>query len=276
MRTVKLVIGILSCVLVLIVMLQSCAAGVVTSIEQSNDLSGAVGVVFAIALLAAGITAIAGRNSKGGTLGAGILYAIGAIIGMTSSGIYADLQIWGGLSAIFAIVFLISLFSMRQPAPATTTTYTPEPKYSPAPGNKTVYTAPESQPTYTAPEQPSYDSEPTGAQITDFDAVPIRTFEAEKPNLIVKCLRVLGYIILIVSMVSGITAAYFFFPPIIKQYFKIEPTYCSVIAIAIGAIGSSIVGFGIGLPILGLALAIDDLHALRIYNSGYAVTGRRK
>lgn len=276
MRTVKLVIGILSCALMLIVVFQSCAAGVVTSIEQSNDLSGGAGIVFALVLLTAGITAIAGRNSKGGTIGAGILYAIGAAIGLTSTGVFADLQVWGGISGIFALVFLLSIFSMRQPAPAAATTYTPKPEYTPAPEPQTSYTAPEPQQTYAAPEQPSFYSEPTVVQITNFDAVPIRTIEAEKSHWIVKWLRVLGYIILIGSMVSGITAAYFYLTPIIMQYLKIEPTYCGMIAIAIGAAGSCLVGISIGLPIWGIALAIDDLHALRIYTSGYAVTGRKK
>ena len=110
MKTVRLIIGILSCALVLIVMFQTCTATVLTSMDNTDDLSGAGGAVFGIMLLTAGITAIAGRKSKKATIAASILYLLAALIGFGSKGVYKDLQVWSYVALGFGIVFIISAF----------------------------------------------------------------------------------------------------------------------------------------------------------------------
>jgi len=113
MKTAKLVIGIISIILSLIVGFQSCAAGLGEALANEGS-SGAVGTFVAIIMLAAGIVAIATRSSKGGAICCTIMYALAAILGLTSSGIFADLLIWGAISAVFAIVFLISVFTFKK------------------------------------------------------------------------------------------------------------------------------------------------------------------
>jgi hypothetical protein len=111
MKTAKLTIGIISIVLSLIVLFQSCAAGIGSAmLNNTNDLSGGIGVFTAILLIVAGIIGIAARASKGGTIAATIMYAVAGIMGITSNGIFKDLVIWGVLSLVFAIVFAISIF----------------------------------------------------------------------------------------------------------------------------------------------------------------------
>ena len=110
MKTARLIIGIISCALVLIVMFQSCTVTVVTSFDDVKDLSGAAGAIFGVFLLAAGITAIAGRKSRGGTIAAGILYLLGGWIGLSNKGTYGDLEVWSWLAIIFGVFFFISLF----------------------------------------------------------------------------------------------------------------------------------------------------------------------
>ncbi len=59
MRVWKLVSGILSIILFAVVMFQSCAAGVVNALEDNGGISGSVGVIVGILMLAGGIVSIA-------------------------------------------------------------------------------------------------------------------------------------------------------------------------------------------------------------------------
>lgn len=110
MKAVKLVIGILSIVLSLFVLFQSCAAGIGNAMAENGDTSGSSGLLLAICLLAGGIVGIVGRKSKGGTIATTIIYAIGGILGISNVGTFQDLLVWAVLSFIFAVVFLVSVF----------------------------------------------------------------------------------------------------------------------------------------------------------------------
>ena len=66
MKVWKLVSGILSIILFLLVMFQSCAAGVSNSLEENGEVGGSAGIIVAIMLLAGGIVSVAVRNGKRG------------------------------------------------------------------------------------------------------------------------------------------------------------------------------------------------------------------
>lgn len=117
MQTAKLIIGIISIVLTFVVVFQSCAASVVDTIEDKGGTSGGAGMLVAFLILIAGITAVAARKSKGAGIFCMALYALAGIIGVTSSGVYADLVVWGVLSLIFAVVFLISTLTFKKEIP---------------------------------------------------------------------------------------------------------------------------------------------------------------
>lgn len=101
-RTARMVIGILSAILFIIVMFQSCAANVVNTLEQNAaDTSAGGGVLVAFALLIAGVTSAIGRDSVKATMVAGIIYVVSALIGFISHGTYGDLVIWSVVALIF-------------------------------------------------------------------------------------------------------------------------------------------------------------------------------
>lgn len=108
MKTTKLVIGILSIILSLIILFQSCAAGLVNSVAQNNKSDGTGGMILAVCFLVAGITAVATRKpkSKGGYV-AGGFYVAGGLIAFASAGIFKDLYVWGTLAIAFGLVFII-------------------------------------------------------------------------------------------------------------------------------------------------------------------------
>ena len=66
MKTTRLVIGIISMVLFVLIALQSCVAGVGNALEQAGETSGSSGLFLAVFMLIAGIVGVAARKSKGG------------------------------------------------------------------------------------------------------------------------------------------------------------------------------------------------------------------
>lgn len=111
MKTWKLVSGILSIILFIIVALQSCAAGISNTLSENGELGGSAGLIVAIMLLAGGIVSISTKNStsKGGNIALIILYGLGALFGFTLAGSYGDLIIWATWCLICAVLALVSL-----------------------------------------------------------------------------------------------------------------------------------------------------------------------
>ena len=111
MRTWKLVSGILSIVLCLFVLFQSCAAGLSNALQNNGEVGGSAGVIVAVMLLAGGIVSIATRDSygKGGKIALVILYGIGALFGFTLAGSYSDLVIWAVWCLICAVLAIVSI-----------------------------------------------------------------------------------------------------------------------------------------------------------------------
>ncbi len=110
MKTWKLVSGILSIVLFVVVTFQSCAAGVANTLSNNGESSGSAGVIVAIMMLAGGIVSIVTRKgSKGGNIALIILFGIGAITGFALAGSFADLTIWAAWCAVCAVLAIVSL-----------------------------------------------------------------------------------------------------------------------------------------------------------------------
>lgn len=111
MKVWKLVSGILSIVLFLIVSFQSCAAGISNTLSDNGEVGGSAGVLVAVFLLAGGIVSIATRNSKGkgGNIALIILFGLATIIGLALAGSYLDLKIWAAWCAINVVLAIIAL-----------------------------------------------------------------------------------------------------------------------------------------------------------------------
>ena len=64
MKVWKLVSGILSMVLFILVAFQSCAAGVSNALENNGEVSGSAELIVAVLMLAGGIVSVATRKSE--------------------------------------------------------------------------------------------------------------------------------------------------------------------------------------------------------------------
>lgn len=102
LRLPRMIIGILSVIMFIIVMFQSCATNVVNTLGSNTaDTSAGGGTLLAFALLIAGITGALGRDSLKATLTAAIIYLVGALIGFISLGTFGDLVVWSIIALIF-------------------------------------------------------------------------------------------------------------------------------------------------------------------------------
>lgn len=113
--TGRLVIGILSMVLCLFILFQSCAAGLSNAIEENGATSGSAGAVVAILMLAAGIVGVVTRNSpkRNGAIVTAVLYLIGTAMAVGQGATYPDLPIWGGIAAAFSIVYIVAAIKTK-------------------------------------------------------------------------------------------------------------------------------------------------------------------
>ncbi len=116
MKAWKLVSGVLSIVFFVIVSFQSCAAGMVNTLEDNGEVSGSAGILVAIMLLSGGIVSIATRNAKGngGNLALVIMFGLAAMIGFANYGNYADLAIWSGWCLINAVLAVIAMVTKKK------------------------------------------------------------------------------------------------------------------------------------------------------------------
>jgi Ca2+/Na+ antiporter len=116
MKTWKLVSGILSIILFVIVTFQSCAAGVVNTVEGNGDVSGTAGMLVAILMLTGGIVSIATRKSKknGGNIALIILFGLATIVGYSNYGIFTNLIFWSTWCLINAFFAVLALFTKKK------------------------------------------------------------------------------------------------------------------------------------------------------------------
>ncbi len=111
MKVWKLVSGILSIILFILVTFQSCAAGMVNALESNGGSSGSVGIIVAILLLTGGIVSIATRNStgKGGNIALIVIFGLAALFGFAGHGNFSDLIIWAWWCLINVITAIVSI-----------------------------------------------------------------------------------------------------------------------------------------------------------------------
>ena len=116
MKTWKLVAGILSMVLFMVVVFQSCAVGVSNALESSSDVSGSTGILVAILMLTGGIVSVVTRksDSRGGNIALIVLFGLAALFGFTDNGKFTDLVVWASWCLINAVIALIAFIKAKR------------------------------------------------------------------------------------------------------------------------------------------------------------------
>ena len=113
MKAWKLVSGIISIILFVLVSLQSCAVGLGNTIN--GEFGGSGGIIVAAMMLSGGIVSIATRKSagNGGNIALLVLFGIGALIGFSLAGSFTDLKIWAGWCAVNAVLAVVSIVTKK-------------------------------------------------------------------------------------------------------------------------------------------------------------------
>lgn len=109
MRVWKLVSGILSIVLSFVVLSQSRTLFVLGAFVGDDGTSALAGILVGIMMLVGGIVSIVCRKAgKGGNIAIGILYGIGAFIGIMLAGVFGDLKVYSFWCFVCMILAIIS------------------------------------------------------------------------------------------------------------------------------------------------------------------------
>ncbi len=122
MKAWKLVSGIISIILFVLVSLQSCAVGLGNTISSNGEFGGSGGIIVAAMMLSGGIVSIATRKSagNGGNIALLVLFGIGALIGFSRSEEHtSELQslsrkIWAGWCAVNAVLAVVSIVTRKK------------------------------------------------------------------------------------------------------------------------------------------------------------------
>ena len=115
--TGRLIVGIVSVVLSILVLMQSCTvAGLGAFVGEDAFASGFGGMVIAFFMLIAGIVDMATRKSvgKAGCIVSIVFYALAALVGAVCAADFPDLGVYAGLCFAFALVDVVILVKRRK------------------------------------------------------------------------------------------------------------------------------------------------------------------
>ena len=111
MSIAKLVTGIISIVICVIMFLQSCAITFADALAKQHSVSGAAGIFIALLILAIGIISIATKNkgTRGGCVAIVFISIIACYVGYKNSGEFKDLIIWSIWSGAMGVLSFVQL-----------------------------------------------------------------------------------------------------------------------------------------------------------------------
>lgn len=116
MTTARLVISILMLIFSVIVLFQSCAAGLVNAVENNGNTDGGTGLIIFLLMIIFGTIGIATKNTKSYIVLL-VCATIACLIFMycvfAYEGIFADLKVWGWLFGIYSFIFSFSGSAVR-------------------------------------------------------------------------------------------------------------------------------------------------------------------
>lgn len=116
MKTWKLVSGVLSIFMFMIISFQSCATGFANAIESNDsDTSAGGGFFVALLLLIAGIVSVVTRKNKNnkGNVTLLIVFGIAAFTGYSNQGSFGDLIVWSTWALLCLFITFISYFGNK-------------------------------------------------------------------------------------------------------------------------------------------------------------------
>lgn len=102
---------------------------------------------------------------------------------------------------------------------------------------------------------------------------PIHSDQANRRHWVVRLLRCFGYIIVGAAVLFGLLRGRVLLSLLIEQTTGLDMELSAALGTVLGVLGGFLGGMLVSLPLWTMALIADDLHALRVYATGYAAVG---
>lgn len=103
---------------------------------------------------------------------------------------------------------------------------------------------------------------------------PIQGATADRKHWVVRWLRYTGYMEIIAAVAFGLFYSYSLGAPLLFTVFG-DRAAATAVALLLGGFVSFMAGLAITLPVWALSMVIDDLHAMRQYMQGFAISDRK-
>lgn len=102
---------------------------------------------------------------------------------------------------------------------------------------------------------------------------PIHSDQANRRHWVVRLLRYFGYLVVGAAVLFGLLRGRVLLGLMIEQATGMDMELAAALGTVLGLLGGFLGGMLVSLPLWAMALIADDLHALRVYASGYATIG---
>lgn len=99
--------------------------------------------------------------------------------------------------------------------------------------------------------------------------IPINSYERKDRPWVIRMLRYMGYLMVVLIVLFGISASGTYLTPIVQNMMGNDSNAVAIVVLILGAVGSFAAGLLVSLPLWGLAMLLDDIHAIRIQTAAY-------
>lgn len=104
---------------------------------------------------------------------------------------------------------------------------------------------------------------------------PLHTYEPKDRPWVIRWLRYNGYLVVLISIIAGIVGLGPIFTEFVASALNLDYNGASGIALVLGGVAGFFGGLIVSVPYWGLAMLLDDIHAIRVQTSGYASVDKR-
>ena len=104
---------------------------------------------------------------------------------------------------------------------------------------------------------------------------PVHTYEPKDRPWVIRMLRYLGFFEVIAAILAGIYYGGNMAGPLIQQAFNLPSEASLAITVIFGGFVGFCAGLIITVPTWGLAMLLDDIHAIQVQTAGYVAMQER-
>lgn len=103
--------------------------------------------------------------------------------------------------------------------------------------------------------------------------MPMHEYTRKDRPWVIRWLRYCGYLLVVLSIFFGVAMIGPGLTDVLVTSFSMDYNGASVISLVAGGFGGFFGGLIVTVPYWGLAMLLDDIHAIRMQTSGYAALG---